>query len=292
MIRIDYLVNKYEVLPNFSNNSAELEKMDKELQPLFSDNGTYQIKHTTIKGYASPEDTYEYNFNLSRRRTDTFKKFLLNKYGLSDMKNITTEGVGEDWVGLRRVVEASDMEHKVEVLRIIDSEEVFDGRERKLMELASGKPYNYMLQELFPQLRRMEMEINYTVRAFDTKEVETVMQERPKGLSQLEMFHHIQESNNKELFFVAASYFPNSVSANINASSVELSKGNIEQAWIYLSKAQDSPEACNNLGVYYWLKGDTDRAKSYFQKALSADEQKENANENIKMLEEHLKNNR
>ena len=225
--------------------------------------------------------------NLSRRRTDTFKKYLVNKYGLTGLNDFPAQGMGEDWEGLRKAVEASDMEYKAEVLNIIDTEGVFDGREKKLMELAGGKPYSYMLRELFPPLRRMEMEISYTVRAFDTNEAETVIKDKPSGLSQREIFDLAQSKDDKDLLKIAAIYFPNNAIANINASSVALVRGNLDEAWTYLSKVEDNPEAYNNLGIYYWLKGDVERAKGYFQKAMAIDSEKENAVANIKLLERY-----
>lgn len=287
VIRIDYPVNRHEVLPNFADNKAELERMDKEMRSLFSDKDTYKIEGAVIKGYASPEDTYEHNLNLSRRRTDTFKNYLVKKYGLTGLHDFPAQGMGEDWEGLRKAVQESDMEYKDEVLNIIDTEGVFDGREKKLMELAGGKPYNYMLKELFPPLRRMEMEISYTVRPFDTDEVETVMQERPSGLSQREIYDLAQSKDDKDLLKIAAIYFPNNAIANINASSVALVRGSLDEAWTYLSKVEDNPEAYNNLGIYYWLKDDVERAKDYFQKAMAIDSQKENAVANMKLLEKY-----
>lgn len=68
-----------------------------------------------------------------------------------------------------------------------------------------------------------------------------------------------------------------------------LIKGDLVQAWTYLSKVQDNPEAYKNLGVYYWLKSDTDKSETYFRKAMNVDGQGEKANANIKMLEKYLK---
>ncbi len=133
VIRVEYPVNQHEVLPNFANNMAELDRMDNEVKPLFTDKETYRIEGGVIKGFASPEDTYEHNLKLSKRRTDTFKKYLVNKYGLTGLNDFPAQGMGEDWEGLRKAVEASNMEQKAEVLNIIDTEGVFDGREKKLM---------------------------------------------------------------------------------------------------------------------------------------------------------------
>ena len=287
VIRIDYPVDKHEVLPNFANNSAELDRMDRKVKALFTDKETYQIEGAVIRGYASPEDTYEYNLNLSRRRTDTFKMYLVNKYGLTGLSDFPALGMGEDWEGLRKAVEASDMEHKAEVLRIIDTDGVFDGREKKLMELEGGKPYNYMLQELFPALRRMEMEVTYMVRPFNTKESEYVIEERPSGLSQREIFDLAQSKEDKDLLKIAAIYFPDNAIANINASSVALTKGNLDEAWTYLSKVEDNREAYNNLGIYFWLEGDVVKAESYFRKAIEAGVDKEKAVANMKLLEKY-----
>ena len=289
VIRIDYPVNRHEVLPDFADNQLEIEKMDKELKPLFTDKKTYQIASAVIKGYASPEDTYEYNLNLSKRRTDSFKKFLVNKYGLTDLHDFPSQGMGEDWEGLIKAVEDSNMEHREEVINIINTVGIFDGREARLMELAGGKPYNYMLKELYPALRRMEMEINYTVRPFDSNETVTIIQDRPSGLSQREIYDLAQSKKDNDLLKIAAIYFPNDATANINAASVALTKGNLDEAWSYLSKVTDNPEAYNNLGIYYWLKGDADTAESYFQNALSVDGQRENAVVNMNLLKEYLR---
>lgn len=287
VVRIDYPQNKYEVLPNFGNNKAEIQKLTDELQPLYSSSETYQIDSASVKGYASPEGVYKYNLNLSKRRTETFKKFLSNKYELISLNNFQAQGLGEDWDGLLKAVESSNMEHKIEVMHIINTIGISDGREKQLMSLADGKPYNYMLRELFPALRRIELNISYTVAPIDSEIIGNNIQNRIEELSEHEIYSYALKNKNNDLLLKAAAYFPNSATANINASSVALVKGNMDEAWIYLSKVQNNPKAYNNLGIYYWLKGNTEKASSYFSKAMNVDGQKENAKANMKMMEEY-----
>jgi len=58
----------------------------------------------------------------------------------------------------------------------------------------------------------------------------------------------------------------------------------LDEAWQYLSKIQDVPEAYNNLGVYYWLRGDTERAERYFRLAMNVKGDEEKARRNLEQL--------
>ena len=56
------------------------------------------------------------------------------------------------------------MNYRDEVLFLIDQTGVFEGREKKLMDLGGGEPYAYMLKEFFPGLRRVEITVSYDLR--------------------------------------------------------------------------------------------------------------------------------
>ena len=58
-----------------------------------------------------------------------------------------------NWSELRTMILKSDISYKREVLDIIDHISIKDGRERKLMDLKSGKPYRYIKEHFFPKLR-------------------------------------------------------------------------------------------------------------------------------------------
>lgn len=69
--------------------------------------------------------------------------------------------LGIDWQGLIELVEVSDMRHRDEVLAllrntpewIVRNGQVVDGRMRRLGMLHGGRPYWYMYEHLFPELR-------------------------------------------------------------------------------------------------------------------------------------------
>lgn len=280
-IRINYPVNVWRVMPSFEDNGAELERIDSILRPMATDTSTYKVVKTNIVGYASPEDTYAHNLTLSERRATGMCDWLAERYGM-DKDNISTSGVGEDWVGLRDAVVHSDMEFKDEVLAIIDRYGIYEGREKRLMDLRIGRPYRYMMEHFFPSLRRMELEMIYTVRAFTPTESDAVLDARPQDLSLLEIYDVARERNTDQTieqrraeygkeYDIAVRYFPDDAIANINAASAALVRGDLEQARKCLDNVTEDPLAANNLGVYYWLCGDPQTAEAYFLRARESD---------------------
>ena len=283
-VRITYPVNDWRVYPDFENHRQELSRIDKILSPVATDTATYRILSASITGYASPEDTYKHNMVLSEQRAGGMRDYLHGRYGLPTEK-VTAEGKGEDWEGLREAVGRSDMKAKDEVLDIIDTYDIFDGREKLLMDLRGGDPYRYMLEHIFPPLRRMEMRIDYRVRAFDPEEAGELIGRRPQDLSLQEMYEVAQAENDDRTivrqrdaygreYDIAVRYFPDDDIANINASSAALVRGDLELAWVCLGRVRENPLAANNLGVYHWLCGKIGEAEAYFEKARATDPQR------------------
>jgi hypothetical protein len=77
--------------------------------------------------------------------------------------------VGEDWDGLSRLVRESLLNEREEILEVIREVRVYDTREALLKKFNGGRAWLFMERELFPQLRRVEMRIEYTTK--EEKEV-------------------------------------------------------------------------------------------------------------------------
>lgn len=157
---LNYPQGSAEVQKSFENNGQELDKLDRFINQIFHDTLIY-VESIRVSGYCSIEGSYDTNERLARSRAIGFMNYLDNSYHLSRRYPIDVNWVAEDWDNLREMVAASDMLYRDEVLSIMDNTDVFAGREKKLMYLRGGTPYRYMLTELFPKLRRVEITVNY-----------------------------------------------------------------------------------------------------------------------------------
>jgi Flp pilus assembly protein TadD len=73
--------------------------------------------------------------------------------------------------------------------------------------------------------------------------------------------------DSNDLIDLSARLFPNSPEAAINAAGVALMGGNLELAGRYLAPYHTDSRAYCNLGVYYLLCGNRQRADVYLQMA-------------------------
>lgn len=156
--RIHYRQGHKEVDVLFRNNCAEL---DRFIRTLRKEHKTGCLESVVIHSWASPEGVNRFNELLSQRRADSLKSYLVQQAQIPD-SIVKVHGEGIAWDILRRMVVASDMLYKREVLHILDhtpvwvfdkSGRVVDGRKKQLMDLRGGLPYTYMLENFFPDLR-------------------------------------------------------------------------------------------------------------------------------------------
>ena len=271
---LDFPVGRSVILPTYRRNPEELSKIDDAIRDVVG-NSDVTIQGIYIEGYASPEGTYESNDRLSKARAEALKGYIMQKFNLNSSL-FKVNNVAEDWDGLVELVNASEMPQKEQILRIIESISIFDGRESALMRLNGGTPYRLMLKEMFPDLRRVEYQVDYTVKDYDLSQTLVVLQKNPVDLSQLELYNLAFSSEkwsndfNRILIEIIPRYFSDDAVANNNASAVLIQGGELATAKRLLQKAGQSAAALNNLGVMYLLEGDLEQAEACFVKARDA----------------------
>ncbi|GAB6121804.1 DUF3868 domain-containing protein [Dysgonomonas termitidis] len=291
-VYLDFPVNKTDILSDYMGNPVELSKIERMLKAVKADNNL-TVTRIDISGYASPEGLVGDNEKLSRGRAEAFKKYLASKLDFS-AGIYKVEYGGENWDGLLAALEASDMEDKDAVIDIIKNTRDLATRKARLRGLNNGLPYQQMLKEIYPRLRKVESSAIYNVKGFDVAEAKEVIKSRPQQLSLDEMFriaNSYEAGSNDfiDVFETAVRMFPDDEIANLNAAAAALSANNPVNAEKYLKKSNvNSAEYANNIGVLYLLSGDVDRAKIQFGKA--AESGIEAAKYNLKEVEKKIEN--
>jgi len=195
-----------------------------------------------IRGTASPEGRQMDNYALAENRALAARNYILDNVHWLRPSDFTIINGGEGWEELYKLVEASNMPGRWQVLDIIertppDIDYVHNtSRKKFLMDLDGGRAWKYMYTHFFPQLRHAASITIYSA---------PVAGEGGKFLSAL-------PAGNAEL---------------INRAIDLTGRRNSTQALEILTRIENDPRAWNPMGVCYLLENNTVKAREYFKKA-------------------------
>lgn len=269
---IDFPVNRTELYPDYRRNPQELAEIRKTIDVVRNDSNV-TITSFSIKGFASPEGSYSNNVRLAKGRTATLKDYVQKLYAF-DPAIMHTSYEPEDWEGLRKYVESSNIANREGILAIIDSDLAPDPKNAKIQK-TYPEQYAFLLREEYPALRHSDYTINYVVRTFTSvEEIKRVLRTAPQNLSLNELFLVAQSyepgsDDYREVFEVAVRMFPNDKAANLNAANIAIQRGEYDKARAYLAKAGDTPQAAYARGLIEAFEKNYDAALPLFDKAAS-----------------------
>lgn len=287
---ITYLPGSSEIRPTLAENHEELEKIAKSLHLAGRDShGDLAVTGIAITSYSSPEGAWKTNLELSEKRAAALKRYILERFNLPEGCRVTAQGKGEDWEKLLKLVQNDpNVEAKTEAVRIMRETDVFKGREKQLMDLAGGRTYRYLMQRYFPELRRSDYRIEYTVPEFDLNYGREMLEHRPGMLSHYELYtiaftgYPLGSPMFNKVFRTARSLYPTDRASQFNLGAVCLLEGKTAEAAGLLEKFKNDPLAWNNLGVLYMMQGNFEEAHAYLNRAVGSGNRE--AVENLKIL--------
>lgn len=158
---IDFPIGKSIINIDFGFNRKELAKIGELISEINKDPDA-KITGLEITGYASPDGPYAINDRLSRERAQALSEHINTYYRLNlSPAHIYIKNVAEDWEGLTKMVEESNLPQRGELLNIIRTVPSLDERERALMHLGGGNVYRTLKETFFPNLRKTEYKILY-----------------------------------------------------------------------------------------------------------------------------------
>lgn len=267
---IDFVVSTTDIRPDYRENRRELGKIISTIDSLKADSDI-TMDTLYIKGFASPESPYENNTRLAKGRTQALKDYVTQLYSF-DENFILTSYEPEDWGGLRRYVESSEIKNKHAILDIIDSQLEPDPKEWKLKS-TYPEEYKFLKDNFYPALRHSDYKIIYKIRTFtDINELKKVFAASPAKLSLREFFnlstaYDPGSEEFRKVFEVAAVIYPDNETANLNAANAAMMSNQLDKAEEYLAKAGTTPESFYARGVLAGLRQDYATAEELFRKA-------------------------
>lgn len=267
---IDFPVDRTEIDPQYRRNAAELGKIKATIDSVRGDNDI-SIVSVWLKGYASPESSYDHNRELAMGRTASLKNHIRQLYHFADGV-IVTDYEPEDWTGLRRYVEQSNIDHRAEILALIDSDMEPDAKEWKIKRTYPDE-YRFLLQNCYPALRHTDYRIDYNIRSYsDVDEIKRILAEKPGNLNLNELYilsraYEPGSAEFTDVFETAVRMFPSDETANLNAANAAIRRDDFATARKYLDKAGKSAEAIYARGALAVREGDYETARRYLGEA-------------------------
>ena len=245
----------------------------------------WAVKDITINGWASPEGEETFNQNLSQKRAHTAAKYMEKKVKKAAKKNDNIaldlwEGIevneianGPDWNGFMKAVEGSSIQDKSAIINVINAAGTAAKKEEEIRNMILIYPE--LERSILPPLRRAIIDVNTYEPKRTDEEMANLATTNPGVLSIEELFYvgTLTDDNGtkRKIYASVIEFFPKCYRGYVNAASVELEDGNLQEAKDLLDKAaeinNEGYEVWNNYGVYYALSGDFAKAKESFMKA-------------------------
>lgn len=148
----------------YDGNASSMKRMMKLVDSFRSDS-TMRLEKLVIAGSSSPIGTATFNASLAEQRAEQMKQRLVERKQM-EAQEIELEYIGENWAGLRQLVEQSKLPDKAAVLRILDTTKDAAQRKASLKQLPQ---YEYLRINLYPDLQEVRCIFYYTQKEEITK---------------------------------------------------------------------------------------------------------------------------
>lgn len=265
--------------------SAELSDEDMTAAGGFMDKGVtyeYDWKSVSITSYASPDGETELNANLAGDRANSAAKAIMGMFSKRKIDAGKEEGLynktpkGEDWDGFKTKLQASNIEDKDLIIRVLGMYTDDAKREQEIKNMAAT--YTILAEQILPPLRRSVIQFNAEEKAKTDDELKTLVKENPSELTSEEILYTAtlyNDLNQKlEVYKTEQKTHPDDWRGHNNVGWVYVQQNKVEAAKAEFEKANKASAnekvIMNNMGVVTRMMGDREGAMGYYEKAKGA----------------------
>lgn len=209
-----------------------------------------------ISAYASPDGGFKLNDQLAEKREKNTTNYLTKEFKKNSIDTeINAKYTAQDWDGFQKLVQASSLQDKDLVLRVLSMYPDPETREKEIKNISVV--YSDLAETILPKLRRSRLLANVEIIGKTDEELKNVA-----------VSGNLGDLTVEELLYAA----------NLNGVSKEK---------VYTFVTQKFPNdyrGWNNLGAYYYKNGQNSRAVQSFNKAAEVSSRAAEANMNLALV--------
>lgn len=298
---IKFLINQANLRKSeLKNNSVgEFVKLLKEIN---KDREGLNLQNVEIQAYASPEGGFKFNDKLANKRQNVSEKYVRKEMKSAGVEgNLDAHYTAQDWKGFQQLVQASNIQDKDVILRVLSMYKDPQEREQQIRNMSEG--FRELADAILPELRRSRLIIHYETIGRNDEQIKAQYNEDAAKLSADELLYYAtleedaakkeeiyaktaqlytndyrplnnqavmafnrgDEAKAKELLAQAITKSNNAAEANATLGLIALKNGNVAEAENLIAKATDANALNEALGNLSIAKGNYAQAEEYFK---------------------------
>ena len=265
---------------NLRNSELKSQEM-KDLHAAIKDADTTAnkaINKIEVAGYASPDGEQDLNAKLADTRQAKSEKYLQKQLKKAKV-NATIESnvTAEDWAGFQAAMEASNIQDKELVLRVLSMYSDPEEREAQIKNLSVV--FKTIAKEILPELRRSRLILTTDLIGKSDEEIAALAKNDPAALNVEELLYSATLTNDAAeklaIYKKVTELFANDYRGYNNMGIIYFGQGNVAEARRCYAKAlQLAPANADvnyNAGIAAMAENDLAKAEAYLGKAAGTE---------------------
>ena len=271
---IKFLVNQANLRRSeLKNNSVK--EFVAMLKRINADREKLNIRNVEVQAYASPEGGFSFNDKLAGKRQNTSEAYVKSQLKQTGVATgIDAHYTAQDWDGFQKLVQASNIQDKDVILRVLSMYKDPEQREQQIRNMSEA--FRELADGILPELRRSRLTINYETIGRSDEQIKAQYATDATKLGVEEMLYYATLEDNmakkEEIYKRTAEYYDKDYRALNNLATLAFKKGDEMEATRYLERAlrvnPQAPEALANLGIMELVNGNVKEAETSIAKAL------------------------
>ena len=274
---IKFLVNQATLRKSELKNNSVTEFVDM-LKKINADREGLNINNVEIQAYASPEGGFDFNNKLAGKRQNVTEGYVKDQLKKSKLDTgIDAHYTAQDWDGFQRLVQASNLQDKDVILRVLNMYQDPEEREQQIRNMSAG--FRELADGILPELRRSRLIIHYETIGRSDEQIEQQYKDDAAKLSADELLYLATlkdtQAEKEQVYKKAAELYDKDYRAYNNLATIALNKGDKAAAAAYLAKAlqydSNAAEASANKGLMSLVDGNLADAENAIAKGSNSE---------------------